>query len=55
MKNQMCETGELTLPTDEQLGDLADVDVAPEEDAKEEAEAQAGPLADELADVEAEE
>src|SRR5947207_2912607 len=49
------ETGELTLPADEQLGDLADVEVAPEEDAKEEAEAQAGPLADELADVEVEE
>jgi DNA-directed RNA polymerase subunit beta len=46
---------ELTLPADEQLGDLADVEVAPEEDAKEEAEAQAGPLADELADVEVEE
>jgi DNA-directed RNA polymerase subunit beta len=46
------ETGELVLPADEQLGDLADVEVAPEEDAKEEAEAQAGPLAEDLADVE---
>ena len=43
------------LPADEQLGDLADVEVTPEEGAKEEAEAQAGPLADELADVEVEE
>src|SRR5881398_1424240 len=54
-KERTDETGELTLPADEQLGDLADVEVAPEEDAKEEAEAQAGPLADELADVEVEE
>src|SRR2546429_342249 len=54
-KERTDETGELTLPADEQLGDLADVEVAPEEGAKEEAEAQAGPLADELADVEAEE
>jgi DNA-directed RNA polymerase subunit beta len=46
---------ELTLPADEQLGDLADVEVAPAEEAKEEAEAQAGPLADDLADVEVEE
>ena len=50
------ETGaELTLPTDETLGDLADVEVTPAEGAKEEAEAQAGPLADELADVEVDE
>jgi DNA-directed RNA polymerase subunit beta len=46
---------ELTLPADEALGDLADVEVAPAEDAKEEAEAQAGPLAEDMADVEAEE
>jgi DNA-directed RNA polymerase subunit beta len=49
------ETGEMVLPADEQLGDLADVEVAPEEDAKEEAEAQAGPLAEDLADVEVDE
>jgi DNA-directed RNA polymerase subunit beta len=55
-QERVDETGqELALPADEQLGDLADVEVPPEEDAKEEAEAQAGPLADELADVEAEE
>ena len=47
--------GELKLPADEQLGDLADVEVTPAEEAKEEAEAQAGPLADDLADVEVEE
>ncbi len=46
---------ELTLPADEALGDLADVEVAPAEDAREEAEEQAGPLAEELADVEVEE
>jgi DNA-directed RNA polymerase subunit beta len=46
---------ELTLPADEALGDLADVEITPEEGAQEEADAQAGPLADELADVEAEE
>jgi DNA-directed RNA polymerase subunit beta len=54
-QERVDQTGELTLPADEQLGDLADVEVTPEEGAKEEAEAQAGPLADELADVEVEE
>jgi len=52
-QERVDETGELTLPKDEQLGDLADVEIAPEEGAKEEAEAQAGPLAE--ADVEVEE
>ena len=46
---------ELTLPADEAISDLADVEVTPAENAKEEAEAQAGPLADELADVEVDE
>jgi DNA-directed RNA polymerase subunit beta len=55
-QERVDETGqELVLPKDEALGDLADVEVAPEEEAHEEAEAQAGPLADELADVEVEE
>jgi DNA-directed RNA polymerase subunit beta len=50
------ETGaELKLPADEALGDLADVEVSPGEDAREEAEEQAGPLAEELADVEVDE
>lgn len=49
------ETGELVLPADEQLGDLADVEVTPEKKAKDEAEAQAGPLAEDLADVEVDE
>jgi DNA-directed RNA polymerase subunit beta len=55
-QERVDETGqELNLPADEALGDLSDVEVSPEEGAKEEAEAQAGPLADELADVEVEE
>jgi DNA-directed RNA polymerase subunit beta len=55
-QERVDETGqELALPADETLGDLSDVEVAPEEDAKEEAEAQAGPLAEELADGEVEE
>jgi DNA-directed RNA polymerase subunit beta len=55
-QERVVETGqELNLPADEALGDLSDVEVSPEEDAKEEAEAQAGPLAEELADVEVEE
>src|SRR5438067_1422111 len=55
-QERVDETGqELVLPADEQLGDLTDVEVTPAEGAKEEAEAQAGPLADELADVEDEE
>jgi DNA-directed RNA polymerase subunit beta len=50
------ETGaELALPADEAINDLADVEVTPAENAKEEAEAQAGPLAEELADVEVDE
>jgi DNA-directed RNA polymerase subunit beta len=49
------ESGELTVPADEAINDLADVEVTPSENAKEEAEAQAGPLADELADVEVDE
>jgi len=48
------ETGDLTLPADEALGDLADIEVAPAEEAREEVEAEAGPLAAELADVEVE-
>jgi DNA-directed RNA polymerase subunit beta len=49
------ESGELAVPADEAITDLADVEVTPAENAKEEAEAQAGPLADELADVEVDE
>ena len=55
-QERTTETGaELTLPADEAINDLADVEVTPAENAKEEAEAQAGPLAEELADVEVDE
>jgi len=55
-QERVDETGqEVNLPADEALGDVADTDVAPEEEAKAEAEAQAGPLADDLADVEVDE
>ncbi|MDQ3894338.1 MAG: DNA-directed RNA polymerase subunit beta [Actinomycetota bacterium] len=50
------ETGELTLPADEALGDLSDVELSPLEQAEEEIEDQVGPLAEaDLADVEIEE
>jgi DNA-directed RNA polymerase subunit beta len=48
--------GELTLPADEQLGDLDDVEPSDGDKAEEEAEAQIGPLGDlETADLEIEE
>jgi DNA-directed RNA polymerase subunit beta len=48
--------GELSLPADEDLGDLEDVELTPAAEAEEEAEAQVGPVADpELADLEIEE
>jgi DNA-directed RNA polymerase subunit beta len=50
-QERVDQDGELTLPADEALGDLADVEVAPEAAATEEAEEQAGPLT-EPADVE---
>jgi len=43
------------LPADESLGDLDDVEVSEEEEAKEEAEAEVGPLGDaDLVDLELE-
>jgi DNA-directed RNA polymerase subunit beta len=50
-QERVDQDGELALPADEQLGDLADVEVAPEAAATEEAQEQAGPLT-EPADVE---
>src|SRR5438876_99411 len=48
--------GELALPADESLSDLVDIELAPDEEASEEAEEQAGPLAEvDLADIEIEE
>jgi len=47
--------GDLALPADESLGDLDDVEVSEEEEAKEEAEAEVGPLGDaDLVDLELE-
>jgi DNA-directed RNA polymerase subunit beta len=50
------ETGaELTLPADEALGDLEDVEVSEEEEAQEDADAEIGPLGEkDLVDVEIE-
>src|SRR5262249_56292076 len=50
------ETGaELTLPADEALGDLEDVEVSDEQEAEEEAEAEVGPLGEpDLVDLEIE-
>ena len=44
--------GELVLAADEELDDLADVVLTPGEEAEEEAQAQVGPLAEEVADLE---
>src|SRR6187399_2332361 len=44
--------GELALPADEVLDDLADVVLTPGEEAEEEAQAQVGPVGDEVADLE---
>jgi DNA-directed RNA polymerase subunit beta len=53
-QERVDQDGELSLPADESLGDLADIEVGPDVEAKEEAEDEAGPLG-EIADVEAEE
>ncbi len=44
--------GELVIAADEELDDLADVVMTPDEEAEEEAQAQVGPLAEEVADLE---
>jgi DNA-directed RNA polymerase subunit beta len=56
-QERVDQDGELALPADEQLGDLADVEPAPAEEAKEEVEEQKGPVAevDLAADAEVEE
>ncbi|MDQ3875598.1 MAG: DNA-directed RNA polymerase subunit beta, partial [Actinomycetota bacterium] len=55
-QERLDETGELTLPADEALGDLADVELSPVEQAEEEIQEQVGPLGEaDLADVEVEE
>jgi DNA-directed RNA polymerase subunit beta len=50
-QERVDQDGDLKVPADEALGDLADVEVDPEVEATEEAEEQAGPLS-EPADVE---
>jgi DNA-directed RNA polymerase subunit beta len=45
-QERVDESGEMTLPADEQLDDLEDVDLSPTAAAAEEAEEQVGPLAD---------
>jgi DNA-directed RNA polymerase subunit beta len=54
-QERVDETGELSLPADESLDDLAEVEVTGAETPAEEAEAQAGPFAEEVADLELEE
>jgi DNA-directed RNA polymerase subunit beta len=55
-QERVDQDGELTLPTDEALGDLDDVEVSPAEEAEKEVEAEIGPLGEaDLADVEIEE
>jgi DNA-directed RNA polymerase subunit beta len=44
-QERVDQDGELTLPADEALGDLEDVEVSDEEEAAEEADEEAGPLA----------
>src|SRR5207244_3955280 len=52
-QERVDQDGELALPADEALSDLADIELSPGEEAEEEAEEQAGPLAEvDLADVE---
>jgi DNA-directed RNA polymerase subunit beta len=52
-QERVDETGqELVLPADEALNDLADVEPSAEESAVDEAEAQVGPLGEEVADLE---
>ncbi|HEY6053187.1 MAG TPA: hypothetical protein VIU86_04605, partial [Gaiellaceae bacterium] len=55
-QERVDQDGELTLPADEALGDLEDVEISEGEEAEEEADAQIGALGDpELADLELDE
>jgi DNA-directed RNA polymerase subunit beta len=47
-QERVDQDGELALPNDEQLVDVADPNLAPDEEAAEEAQDQAGPLAEEV-------
>jgi DNA-directed RNA polymerase subunit beta len=48
------ESGEIALPADEVLDDLADVELSPAEASQEEADDQVGPIAEEVVDLEIE-
>ncbi len=54
-QERVDQDGELALPADEALEDLDDVVPSADDEAEEEADAQAGPLAEDLADLELEE
>jgi DNA-directed RNA polymerase subunit beta len=53
-QERVDQDGELSLPTDESLGDLEDVEVSDEQEAKEDADAEVGPIAEPVADLEIE-
>ncbi len=54
-QERVDQDGELTLPADESLGDLDDVELSEDEEAEEEAEAEVGPLGEpDLVDLELE-
>jgi DNA-directed RNA polymerase subunit beta len=54
-QERVDEAGELSLPADESLDDLAEVEITGADSPEAEAEAQAGPFAEEVADLELEE
>jgi DNA-directed RNA polymerase subunit beta len=54
-QERVDETGELTLPADEALDDLDDIELSPAEEAEEEAEEQVGPVSEVELDLELEE
>ena len=45
-QERVDQSGDLTLPADEELGDLEDVELSPAAVAEEEVDAQVGPLGD---------
>ena len=51
-QERIDQDGELVIAADEELDDLADVVLTPGEEAEEEAQAQVGPVGDEVADLE---
>jgi DNA-directed RNA polymerase subunit beta len=53
-QDRVDQDGELALPADEALGDLEDVEVSEEKEAKEEADAEVGPLGEPVVDLELE-